>query len=95
MENPSNVYRRFIKFEESAAAIYLQLASRFSKDPKLSSFWLDMAMQEKQHAGLLQFCLADGLLSVDVPDRSEMQINLVTKLFERLEKRASDPRRTV
>ena len=30
MRTPQNVYRRFIDFEEKAAAIYLKLASRFS-----------------------------------------------------------------
>jgi hypothetical protein len=47
-----NVYRRFIEFEERAATIYFRFASRFSENPQLSSFWFDMAMEEKQHAGL-------------------------------------------
>jgi hypothetical protein len=55
-----NVYCKFVEFEKRAAGIYLELAQRFSKNPKLSSFWLDMATHEKQHAELLQFCLRDG-----------------------------------
>ena len=93
VKSPKNVYRRFLEFEERAAAIYVQLASRFSEDPKLSSFWLDMAMHEKQHAGLLQFCLCDGLYASDLPDRAEIQ--KVAALFKRLEKRAADPSLTV
>src|SRR5437660_1036201 len=47
-----------------------------------------MAMQEKQHAGLLQFCLADGLFASDLPDESE--IRKYSGLFRRLERRARD-----
>ena len=93
MNTSENVYRRFLEFEERAAAIYVQLASRFSQDPKLSSFWLDMALHEKQHAGLLQFCLCDGRFASDLPDSAEIQ--RVARLFKRLEKRASDPQLTL
>jgi rubrerythrin len=56
MRTPQNVYRRCVEFEEKAAAIYLRLAARFSPENKeLSSLWLEMGMQEKEHAGLLQF----------------------------------------
>lgn len=93
MKSPRNIYRRFIEFEERAAAIYSQLASRFSKDRQLSSFWLDMTLHEKQHTGLLQFCLRDGLFACDLPDSAEIQ--KVAGLFKRLEKRAVDPNLTV
>jgi len=89
---PRNVYRRFVEFEEKAATIYLDLVSHFSQDRRLSSFWLDMAMQEKQHAGLLQFCLRDGLFASDLPDTAEIQ--KLTGFFKRLEKRATDPKLT-
>jgi len=92
VKTPKNVYRRFVEFEERAAAIYLRLASQFSRDPKLSSFWLDMAMHEKQHAGLLQFCLGEGLFASDLPDSAGIQ--KVASLFKRLEKRAADPKLT-
>ena len=93
VKSPKNVYRRFLEFEEKAAAIYVQLASHFSKDAKLSSFWLDMAMHEKQHAGLLQFCLCDGLFAPGLPNTAEIQ--KVAALFKRLEKRAADPKLTI
>jgi hypothetical protein len=83
------IYRRFIEFEEKAAEIYLQFASHFSEDQQLGAFWLDMGMQEKQHAGLLQFCLADGVFAPDLPDREEIQ--KIAELFKRLEKQAADP----
>ena len=89
MRTPKNTYRKFIEFEERVAAIYLELASRFSKDPELSSFWLDMATHEKQHAGLLQFCLRDSLFVPDLPNSAEIQ--KLTNFFKRLEKRAADP----
>jgi hypothetical protein len=88
-----SVYRRFIEFEERAGEIYLQLASHFSQERELSSFWLEMAMHEKQHAGLLQFCLLEGLFASDLPDTSEIQ--KLSDFFKRLEKRAADPKLTV
>jgi len=93
MKTAGNTYRRFIEFEERAAAIYFKLASRFSQDRQLSFFLLGMAVQEKQHAGLLQFCLIDGLFASDLPDAAEIQ--RVVALFKRWEKRAADPRLTV
>ena len=92
-KDPSSVYRRFIEFEEKAAAIYLRFASHFSEDHQLSAFWLDLGMQEKQHAGLLQFCVADRLFAASVPDRAE--IEEITTLFKRLEKQAADPKLSV
>jgi hypothetical protein len=93
LKTSKNVYRRFLEFEERAAAIYAQFASRFSQDPKLGSFWLDMALHEKQHAGLLQFCLCDGSFASDLPDNAEIQ--KLGALFKRIERRAADPNLTV
>jgi rubrerythrin len=89
MKDAESTYRTFIQFEERAAAIYLQLASRFSQDPQLSSFWLDMAMHEKQHAGLLQFCVCEHLFATDLPAASE--IEALDATFQRIEKRTADP----
>ena len=93
MDDATNIYRQFVEFEERAAAIYLQLASRFSRDPQLSSFWLDMAMHEKQHAGLLQFCLCESLFGTDLPDTAEIQ--RLREFFNRIEKRAAEPSLTI
>jgi rubrerythrin len=93
VNSSADVYRQFIEFEEKAAAIYVQLASRFSQDPQLSSFWLDMVMHEKQHAGLLQFCLCESLFAPDLPDTAEVQ--KLRAVFNRLEKRAAEPNLTI
>jgi hypothetical protein len=93
MNTPEKVYRQFCEFEEKAAAIYTQFAARFAHDQQLGSFWLDMAMHEKQHAGLLQFCLCEGMFTPDLPDPAETE--KFTTLFESLERRARDPNLTI
>jgi rubrerythrin len=85
-------YRQFVQFEEKAASIYLRFASRFSKDPELSSFWLEMALHEKQHAGLVEFCCLECLFAQDLPDSDEIQ--KLASFFAGLEKRAADPKLT-
>jgi len=87
------IYHRCIEFEEKAASIYLQLAAKFSSDRRLGSFWLEMAMEEKQHAGLLQFCVAEGLFVPDLPNDSTLE--QVHRVFVDLQKRVADPRLTV
>jgi rubrerythrin len=93
VQDSESIYRQFVQFEEKAASIYLQLASRFSDDPQLSSFWLDMAMAEKQHAGLLQFCLCQDLFAKALPDATQNQKLVV--FLDTLEKRAADPEITI
>ena len=89
MRDAKDTYRRFIAFEEQAAAIYLRMASRFSpENPELSAVWLDMGIQEKQHAGLLQFCLAEELFATELP--TDKEIHDVENLFSRLTKLAGD-----
>jgi hypothetical protein len=94
MTNPKWTYQQFVAFEERAAAIYLLMASRFSpENPELSAFWLDMGIQEKQHAGLLQFCIAEELFAPNLPANTEIQETAA--LFDSLLKRAADPDLTV
>jgi rubrerythrin len=89
MRDAKDTYRRFIAFEEQAAAIYLRMASLFSpENPELGALWLDMGIQEKQHAGLLQFCLAEELFATELP--SDKEIYDIENLFSRLRKRAVD-----
>jgi hypothetical protein len=86
---PKDTYQRFIEFEEKAADIYLQLALRFSSENhELSAFWLDMAMEEKQHAVLLQFCQAERWFAPTLPVPSE--IRKFAAQFRELEKRAAN-----
>jgi rubrerythrin len=92
MTDSESIYRQFVQFEEKAASIYLRLASRFSKDPELSSFWLEMALHEKQHAGLVEFCCLECLFAQDLPDSDEIQ--KLASFSAGLEKRAADPNLT-
>jgi rubrerythrin len=90
MNSSKEIYQQFVAFEEQAAAIYLRMASRFSpENPELGAFWLDMGIQEKQHAGLLQFCVAEELFSADLP--TEKQIHETETLFDTLRTRAANP----
>ena len=93
VKTAKNIYRRFVEFEERAAAIYLHFASRFKQKSPLSLFWLNMAVEEKQHAGLLQFCLAEGLFAAELPDSAKTQRLL--GFITRLEKQAHDPNLTI
>jgi hypothetical protein len=90
MMHAKDIYQRFVDFEERAAAIYLRLASRFSPDdPELSSLWLEMGMHEKQHAELLQFCIAEEMFVTELP--TEKDIGAAQALFAAAMKRAADP----
>ena len=80
-----NACRCLVGFEESAAAVYLGLARQFAKNKELSWFWLEMSMEEKEHAVLLEFCGCEGLLR-NLPDRNT--IRRLSDLFQTLQKRA-------
>ena len=79
--------RCLVGFEERAAAIYLNLARRFAKDRDLSWFWLEMSMEERQHAVLLEFCGCEDLLGKNMPDRST--VHQLSNLLDGLEERAN------
>lgn len=93
MTTPAEIYTQFIKFEEGAADLYLTLSVRFMHQPDLSWFWVEMAMEEKQHAGLLQFCRESQLFSSKLPEAS--LIDSLRKFFDQLGKQASDPNLTI
>lgn len=93
MSTPEEIYRKFIEFEERAAWVYLRFASHFSRNTELSSFWLDMGMQEKQHAGLLQFCLAEKMFAENLPESSTL--HKFDELFGSFESRSADPELTI
>jgi hypothetical protein len=70
------------------------MASRFSpENMELSGFWLDMGLQEKQHAGLLEFCLAEEIFATDLPGENELRE--ASDLLAALQQRAADPNLTV
>ena len=67
----------------------MRMASRFSpENPELSALWLEMGIQEKQHAGLLQFCLEEELFATELP--SDKEIHDLENLFTHLMERAAD-----
>jgi hypothetical protein len=87
-KSPKETYGRFIELEDKAAAIYLRLASCFSSEnPKLSAFWLDMAAEEKHHAVLLQFCVAEKWWAPELPEESDIR-KFYTQ-FRELERQAA------
>jgi hypothetical protein len=69
--------------------LYLEVSVRFFDNSEFSWFWLEMAMQEKQHAGILQYCREAGVFAVELPDKD--QIQRLNALFRRLEDRLADP----
>jgi hypothetical protein len=75
-----------IGFEERAASLYLNFARRFVENRNLSWFWLEMSMEEKQHALFLQFCAGEQMI-LNLPDRAA--IRKLDERFGSLEKRAS------
>ena len=93
VNSPKEIYERFTEFEERTATIYVCLASRFaSESPDLGAFWLDMAMEEKQHAALLQFCVAEKWFAPNLPGDAE--IRNFAAAFEEFGKRATAGRLT-
>jgi hypothetical protein len=82
----NKTYQSLVRFEERAAAIYMNFARRFARNRDLSWFWLEMSMEDKEHAVLLEFCGFEGLFAGDMPDRRSIQI--LSNLFRGLEKRA-------
>ena len=87
--NATKVYDGFISLEDRSAALYLELSVRFFDNPELSWFWVEMAMEEKQHAGMLQHCREAGVFTAELPDKDEIQ--LLNALFRRLEARLAEP----
>jgi hypothetical protein len=88
--NATKVYDGFISLEDRSAALYLELSVRFFDNPAFSWFWVEMAMEEKQHAGMLQHCLEAGVFATELPDQD--QIQRLNALFRRLESRLADPK---
>ena len=85
---PKSVFDKFVEFEERAASIYLHLAVHFAQNAELSSLWLEMGMQEKQHAQLLQFCADEQLFTEDLPD--EAVVRRVEEVYREIEKRVAN-----
>jgi rubrerythrin len=91
--NARNVYDGFIALEDRSAALYLELSARFFNNQELGWFWVEMAMEEKQHAGMLQHCRETGVYATQLPDKDQIE-NLNT-LFRGLELRLEHPQLTL
>jgi len=75
-----------VRFEERAAAIYMNFAHRFADSRELASYWLELSIEDNDHAVLLQFCEYEDLFSEKTPDRAE--VRSLSHLFSGLERRA-------
>jgi rubrerythrin len=89
----TTIYDGFIRFEERSAALYLELSVGFFNHPELRWFWIEMAMEEKQHAGMLQHCREAGVFAVELPEKG--QIQRLNRIFRQLETRLARPELTV
>jgi hypothetical protein len=89
MKNAVTTCARLAEFEQRAASLYLTLARRFKENADLSWFWLQMSMEEKQHAQLLEFCGCEHLVLEGLPDQRIVQS--ISKLLGGLEERAGRP----
>jgi hypothetical protein len=87
MKDAAKVCSSLVEFEERAASLYKGLARRFIDNKDLSWFWLEMSMEERQHALLLDFCGCEQLAVGSLPDRDT--IRKLSNLFGGLEKRAA------
>jgi hypothetical protein len=85
--------RCLVAFEERAASIYLSLARRFARNSALSWFWLEMSMEEKEHALLLEFCGCEELFADNMPDQRAIQT--LSDLFTVVEKKTSQPKLSI
>jgi hypothetical protein len=86
---PSLIYDDFMRCEDRSAQLYLELSIRFFDQVDISWFWIEMAMEEKQHAGLLQYCLEERVFAEELP-AMETIVGL-RGLLQELEARAEGP----
>jgi hypothetical protein len=86
---PSRLYGHLMRCEDRSAQLYLDVSVRFYDQVEISWFWIEMAMEEKQHAGLLQYCLEQGIFANELPP-VESVVKL-ERLLEEVELHAADP----
>ena len=86
---PRLIYRDFMQCEDRSGQLYLDFSIRFYDQIDISWFWIEMAMEEKQHAGLLYYCLDESLFAEELPPMAT--IIELRQLLEKLEKNAANP----
>jgi hypothetical protein len=84
---PGLIYGDLIRCEDRSAELYLEFSVRFYDHVDVSWFWIGLAMDEKQHAGLLQYCLDTTCFAVELPPKTT--INELKRRLTRLETRAA------
>jgi hypothetical protein len=90
---PDAIYLDFIQCEDGFANLYLEMSVRFWDHSELSWFWIEMAMREKQRAGLLHHCLEKRVFAREMPNPVTLQ--LLARRLEELARRATEPGLTV
>ena len=84
---PGLIYGDLIQCEDRSAELYLEFSVRFYDHVDVSWFWIELAMDEKQHAGLLQYCVDNTCFAEQLP--SKRTITGLKRRLSRLETRAS------
>src|SRR5687767_14518851 len=85
MKNASKACARLVEFEERASSLYLELARRFKDKKDLRWLWLEMSMEERQHALLLDFCQCEQMITSGLPNNEA--VRRLSDLFKDLEGR--------
>ena len=70
---PSRLYGQFIRCEDRSAQLYLDVSVHFYDQVEISWFWIELAMEEKQHAGMLQYCKETGMFASNLPTTEQIQ----------------------
>jgi hypothetical protein len=83
------IYSDFIQRQDRFANLYLDMSIHFCDQMDLSWFWVEMAMEEKQRAGLLHYCLENNMFPEVLPDPRSIQ--KMEEQLKELTQRASDP----
>ena len=80
---PSLLYGQFIRCEDRSAQLYLDVSVHFYDQVQISWFWIELAMEEKQHAGLLQHCVEQNIFAKELP--SAESVVKLERLLEEVE----------
>jgi len=85
-EQMKKTCRRLVHFEKRAAAIYENFALRFARSRDLAGYWLEMSIEDREHAVFLEFCGCEDLFAGNMPDRRA--IRTLSNLFKDIEQKA-------
>jgi hypothetical protein len=82
MRQSETTYIRFEDIEAQVAHCYFLFHERFLRNPRLSQFWLEMALQELQHSAMLHFCrehgcMAEAEINVNASRKAEQLLDVI------------------